>query len=177
MSAHWETGASSGVQTISPADLKLYLGWLDFLISTRVLHMNILINDEYSRMLHILLNLQYTICLNFYLVLRFGGLKQNKGIFLLFLKLFRLVLFLQGIKNTVFSCEIIIHSSFLLILLYIYVFINLSKNRFFVYFLSTVADGEWGDDVILHDATTALIYGFALHLWKTRGSLERREIQ
>ena len=60
MSAHWETGASSGVQTISPADLKLYLGWLDFLISTRVLHMNILINDEYSRMLHILLNLQYT---------------------------------------------------------------------------------------------------------------------
>ena len=60
MSTHWETCASSGVQTILPADLKLYLGWLDFLISTRVLHMNILINDEYSRMLHILLNLQYT---------------------------------------------------------------------------------------------------------------------
>ena len=50
----------SGVQTILPAELKLYLGWLDFLTSTRVLHMNILINDEYSRMLHILLNLQYT---------------------------------------------------------------------------------------------------------------------
>ena len=59
MSAPWETGASSGVQT-TPADLKLYLGWLGFLISTHVLHMNILINHEYPRMLHILLNLQYT---------------------------------------------------------------------------------------------------------------------
>ena len=59
MSAHWETGASSGVET-TPADLILYLGWLGFLISTHVLHMNILINHEYSRMLHILLNLQYT---------------------------------------------------------------------------------------------------------------------
>ena len=59
MSAHWETGASSGVQT-TPADLNLYLGWLGFLISTHVLHMNILINHEYSRMLHILSNLQYT---------------------------------------------------------------------------------------------------------------------
>ena len=122
-------------------------------------------------------NIPIFICLNFYLALRFGGLKQNKGIFLLFLKLFRLVLFLQGIKNTVFSCEIIIHSSFLLILLYIYVFLNLSKNHFFVYFLSTDGDHECGDDVILHDATTALVYAFALHLWKTRGSLERREIR
>ena len=59
MSAHWETGASSGVET-TPADLNLYLGWLGFLISKHVLHMNILINHEYSRMLHILLNLQYT---------------------------------------------------------------------------------------------------------------------
>ena len=60
MSAHWGTAASSGVQTISPADLKLYLGLLGFLISTHVLHMNIQINHEYSRVLHILLNLQYT---------------------------------------------------------------------------------------------------------------------
>ena len=60
MSAHWETGASSGDQTISPANLKLYLGWLGFLISTHVLHMNVLINNEHSRMLHILLNQQYS---------------------------------------------------------------------------------------------------------------------
>ena len=60
MSAHWETGASLGIQTISPVDLQFYLGWLGFLIPTHVLHMNVLINHEYSRMLHILLNLQYT---------------------------------------------------------------------------------------------------------------------
>ena len=86
-------------------DLKLYLGWLGFLISTHVLNMNILINHEYSRMLHTLLYLQYTSfhMFKFYLALKCGEIKQNKGIFLLFLKLFRLVLFLQGIKSIVFS--------------------------------------------------------------------------
>ena len=53
-------GASVGIQTISPVDLQLYLGWLGFLIPTHVLHMYVLVNHEYSRMLHILLNLQYT---------------------------------------------------------------------------------------------------------------------
>ena len=116
MSAHWETGGSSRVQT-TPADLKLYLGWLGFLISTHVLHMNTLINHEYSRMLHILLSFQYipvSICLSFYLALRFGGIKQSKGIFLLFLKLLRLVLFLQnsGSKMLFFSCGIMFYFSF-----------------------------------------------------------------
>ena len=86
-------------------DLRLYLGWL---VLTHVLHLNILINHEYSRMLPV------SLCLNFYLALRLGGIKQNKGIFLLFLKLLRLVLFLQnsGSKILFFSCEIIIYSSF-----------------------------------------------------------------
>ena len=75
-------------------DLELYLGWLGFLISTHVLHLNILMNHEYPRMLHILFNLQCNCfhMLKFYLALRFGGIKQKKGIFLLFLKLFRFVL-------------------------------------------------------------------------------------
>ena len=82
MSSHWETGGSSHVQT-TPADLKLYLGWLGFLISTHVLHMNILMNHKYSRMLHILLHLQYTSfhMFKFYLASRLGGIKQKKGIF------------------------------------------------------------------------------------------------
>ena len=75
-------------------DLKLYLGRLGFLISTHVLHLNILMNHEYSRMLQLLLNLQCTsfYMLKFHLASRFGGIKQKKGIFLLFLKLFRFVL-------------------------------------------------------------------------------------
>ena len=134
----------SGVQTILPAELKLYLGWLDFLTSTRVLHMNILINDEYSRMLHILLNLQYT---NFHMFKFLLGpqvwrIKTKQRYFSTVPKIIPACFIPPRDQKYCFlPCN---NDSFLflLILLYIYVFLNLSKNRFFVYFLSTVADGE-----------------------------------
>ena len=145
MSAHWETVASSGVQKIWP--LILNLVWLECYIFCCTF------------------NLPVSICLNFYLAFRLTGIKKTKVVcFLLFLKLFRLVLFLQdsGSKMLFFFYGIMIYSSFLIILLYIYVFLNLSNYRYFVSFLSTVADGEWSDDVILYDATNCFNSCFRL---------------
>ena len=138
-----QRGASSGVQKISP--LLLILVWLECYIFCCTF------------------NLPVSICLNFYLAFRLTEIKKTKVVcFLLFLTLFRLVLFLQDSGSKMFFFYGMIYSSFLIILLYIYVFLNLSNYRYFVSFLSTVADGEWSDDVILYDATNCFNSCFRL---------------